>query len=285
MSVVRAAVWAVVLAVTAAALLVTVQRERFRRGVARDARRLWSLPPGAAKGAERPAVDALPAPVRRYLEVSGALRRSAVRAVRLRHGGTFRMASGGRWAPIRGEQYFGAHPPGFVWWGRVRVAPGLWVEARDRSVAGEGQMLVRLAGTWTLADVRGPDLDQGALLRCLAELVWLPTAFLDPRHVSWTAVDDASARASLRVGGREVEALFRFGPDGLPAALEARRHAAEPDGRTVLRPWSGTYAGYREIDGLRVPLRVEVSWTVDGRVEPYARWELEGVEYDRAEPF
>jgi hypothetical protein len=277
-----AAGWVAILAVAAVALVVAVQGARFKRGVAREARRLWAE--GGASTADRPAPETLPAPVRRYLEVSGATRRAPVRAVRLRHGGTFRIASE-RWDPIRGEQYFSADPPGFVWWGRVRMAPGLWVEARDRSVGGEGQMLVRIAGTFTLGDIRGAEMDQGALLRLLAELVWLPTALLDAGHVAWAPVDDASARATLRVGGREVEALFRFGPDGLPAGVEARRTRQDAGGRSRLLPWTGAYSDWREVEGLRVPFRCEVSWIVDGRPEPYARWQLEQLEVDRAEPY
>jgi hypothetical protein len=272
-----------VLAVAALVALVAVQRARFGRAVAAEARRLWSA--SAVPAPARPPIESLPAPVRRYLEVSGAARRVPVRAVRLRHGGTFRIEPRRPWAAIEGVQYFGAEPPGFVWWGRISLAPGLAVEARDRSIEGEGQMLIRAAGTITLGDVRGPEMDEGALLRLLAELVWLPTALLDARHVRWAPVDDGSARATLRVGGREVEALFRFGPDGLPTGLEARRWKGDAAGRFRLVPRTGTYADYRTVDGLRLPFRCEVSWVEEGRPEPYARWVFERVELDEAEPY
>lgn len=266
----------------AVALLVSVQGMRFERRVAGEARRLWASP-GAQAAGPRP-VDGLPEPVRRYREVSGAARRDPVRAVRLRHGGTFRPALDGGWLPIRGVQYFAADPPGFVWWGRIRVAAGLHVEACDRSIGGEGSMLVRAASTWTLADARGPELDQAALLRLLAELVWIPTALLDERYVGWAPVDATSARATLRVGGREVAATIRFGPEGLPARLDAERFR-DVDGGSVLTPWSGEYGDYREVGGLRIPFRSQVGWRVDGRDVPYARWAFEEVELDRAEPY
>jgi hypothetical protein len=192
--------------------------------------------------------------------------------------------AGKGWLPIRGVQYFGTDPPGFVWWGRIRVAPGLFVEALDRSLAGEGNMQVRVASTWTLADARGPELDQGALLRLLAEMVWFPTALLDQRYVEWAPVDGTSARATLRVGGRAVSATFHFGPEGLPSRLSAERYR-EVGGKGVLTPWSGEYRDYWEVGGLLIPFRTEVSWRVDGRELPYARWTFEEVELDRAEPY
>jgi hypothetical protein len=266
----------------AAALLVAIQGMRFERRVAAEARGLWTAP--GAEARERISLDGLPAPVRRYLELSGAAQRDPVRAVRLSHGGTFRPALEKGWLPIRGVQYFGTDPPGFVWWGRIRVAPGLFVEALDRSLAGEGNMQVRVASTWTLADARGPELDQGALLRLLAEMVWFPTALLDQRYVEWAPVDGTSARATLRVGGRAVSATFHFGPEGLPSRLSAERYR-EVGGKGVLTPWSGEYRDYWEVGGLLIPFRTEVSWRVDGRELPYARWTFEEVELDRAEPY
>lgn len=278
--VLRTSIWILVLVLGAAGLLVTAQGARFEQRVSREARALWSVPGGPP--AAPVALASLPPPVRRYAEVSGALRRAPVRTARLRHGGTF--LAGGRWRAIRGTQYLSADPPGFVWWGRIRMAPGVWVDGRDRSAAGEGNMWIVAASTWTLADARGPELDQGALLRLLGELTWLPTALLDARYVTWAPLDEQSARATLRVGGRTVEAIFHFGLDGLPDLFTAERYR-DVDGRGVLTPFSGRYADYREVDGARVPFRLEAAWRLDGREQPYARWQVERLELDRAEPF
>lgn len=56
------------------------------------------------------------------------------------------------------------------------MAPGLWIDARDKVFAGEGRMTVKLASTITIADASGPELDQGALVRLLGEMVWFPTS-------------------------------------------------------------------------------------------------------------
>ncbi len=275
-----AAALVVVVVLGAAGLVVTAQGARFAQRIADEARALWAVPGGPPQG--RVDRSALPPPVRRYAEVSGALRRPPIRTVRLRHRGSFLV--GGRWRPIRGVQYLAADPPGFVWWGRVGIAPGVWVDGRDRSAAGEGSMRIVAASTWTLADLRGPELDQGALVRLLGELTWVPSALLDARHVRWSPVDERSARARLEVGGRVVEATFHFGDDGLPDRFDAERYR-EVGGRGVLTPFTGHLGDYREVDGVRVPFRLEAAWSVDGQEQPYARWEVERLEPDRAEPY
>lgn len=272
------------IALTAGALAATaaVQGVRFGRRVAADARDLFAQPSAGPPQPLDPA--ALPPPVRRYLAQAGALGRAPLRAVRLVHGGTFVPGVGKAPLPIHGEQYLTADPPGFVWWGRLRVAPGLRLEARDRSRRGAGNMWIVLASTFTLQDASGPELDQGALLRLLGELTWCPTALLDGRYVSWAPVDERRAHATLRVGGREVTATFEFGADGFPARFLAQRYR-DVDGVGVLTPFAGSTRDFRDVGGVKVPFRLAATWLLEGGPLEYASWEVERVELDRPEPF
>lgn len=86
------------------------------------------------------------------------------------------------------------------------------------------------------------------------------------------------------MGGREVSATFRFGPDGLPARVEADRYR-DDGGAGILTPWVGATSDFREVGGLRVPFRMQASWVVDGREVPYAEWEVESIEPGVAEPY
>ena len=276
--------WIAVLTLGALGVAASVNSLRFGRAVAREADALWAGAP-ASFAIDPARIQGLPAPVRRYAARVLGGRARAVRTVRLRHRGTFRANLDGPWLPIRGREYFRADPPGFVWWGRARLAPGLWVEARDQSVAGVGHMLISAESTVTLADSAGPEMDQGALLRLLAELPWCPTALFDDRYVTWTAMDGRHARATLRVNGREATGVFDFGEDNLPAGFLADRYRDLGGGRSVLTPWSGEYGAYREVGGLLVPHRVHVAWNLDGQSVPYARFEVERVELDVPTPF
>lgn len=278
------ALWIAIVAIGVFGLVVSVNSVRFSRRVAREVREMWT---GSAEPQriDRRLLDELPAPVRRYAAKAVAGRELAVRTVRLRHGGTFRPKLDGAWLPIRGDEYFAADPPGFVWWGRVRVVPGLWIEARDRSVGGVGNMLISAESSFTLADSAGPEMDQGALLRLLGEMPVFPTALLDNRYVTWAAVDDRRARATLRVNGREVAGVFEFGEDDLLATFTADRYRDLGRGKSVLTPWSGWYGDYREIDGLLIPQKVSVSWYVDGQDISYARFMVERLEFDATTPF
>jgi hypothetical protein len=275
--------WAVVTAVGVGGLIASTNSLRFGRRVAREVREMGSSP-------DEPTVDRrrlthLPDPVQRYLTKALGARGRAIRTVRLHHGGTFRPSLQGRWLPIRGEQYFTADPPGFVWWGRVRMFPGVWIDARDRSVNGVGSMFVTAASTFTIADGHGAEFDQGALLRLLAEMTWLPTAFIDERYVQWAAADDRRASATLQVNASAVTGTFEFGPDDLPTTFSADRFYAVSGGTAVLTPFVGRFSDYRVVDGLLIPHRGVAAWIVDGTVSEYARFDVQRVEFDAPAPF
>jgi hypothetical protein len=256
----------------------------FAGRVARETREMWRG--GApARPLARERLDSLPGPVRTYLVKALGDRERPVATVRFRHGGRFRTALDGPWRAIRGEQYEAADPPGFVWWGRLRAGPGVWVDARDCSVNGTGAMLVSLESSFTIADRTGPEMDQGSLLRLLSDLVLFPTAFLDDRYVEWAAIDDGYARASLRVGGREVAGVFAFGPDGLPRGFSARRYFDPGRGTPELREWSGDYEDYRSAGGMLVPHRFVGYWHAGEERVPYVDFRLDTPEYDLAAPF
>lgn len=276
------ALWGVVSTVGIVGAVASVNSVRFGRRVADEAREM-----AASAGSPPPPMwsrlATLPKPVQRYLTKAITRESRPVRLVRLRHGGSFRPSLNGSWLPIRGEQHFSTDPPGFIWWGRIRMAPGLWIDARDRSVNGVGEMFVRAASTVTLAKSTGPELDQGALLRLLGEMAWFPTAFLDERYVRWSAIDDRRATATLQVNGRTVSGEFEFGADDLPTTFTADRYRDVGGGKSVLTPFLGTVSDFRLVDGLLVPHRVVGAWIVEGKAIEYVDFKVEQLEYDSSE--
>jgi hypothetical protein len=269
--------WAIVAIIGSAGTVASFNSVRFSRRVALEMREVNSSavePPPTLDRSD------LPAPVAGY--VNKAINRSdPIRTVSLRQGGRFRTSLNGTWLSIRGTQFFRSSPPAFIWWGRVRIAPGLWVDARDRSVDGVGNMLVRVESTVTIANSSGLQLDQGALLRLLGEMTWVPTALLDRRYVRWSALDDHRASATLSINGREVTGVFEFGADDLPMAFTAERYRDVGGGQSVLTPFIGRISDYRPVSGVLVPFRVVGAWVVENDPIEYADFVVQELAFDR----
>jgi hypothetical protein len=142
-------------------------------------------------------------------------------------------------------------------------------------------MLVRVESTVTVANSSGPQLDQGALLRLLGEMTWMPTALLDRRYVRWSAIDDHRASATLTINGREVSGVFEFGADDLPTTFTAQRYRDIGSGQSVLTPFVGRSNDCCAVSGVLVPFRVVGAWVVENHPTEYADFALEELAFDR----
>ena len=255
-------------------------RYLFRKRVTRDVTTLLSTTMSSVGPQQLAArLDSLPEPVRRYLRFAIKDGAPAIRTVRLEHGGTFRPKPEQRRLPIRGVEYFTAAMPGFVWNATISPAPLAWIDARDRLHNRRGNMLVKLESLFTIADACGPEMDQGASLRWLAEAVWFPYAFTGDA-IRWEPVSGEAARATLVQEGAPVAATVEFDAEGRMVLIGGERYRDVGGGKPVLTPWVDRCSGYREFGHFRLPAHVEVAWVVDGVEFTYARFDLTAIEYN-----
>lgn len=216
-------------------------------------------------------IAGLPAPVQRYFKRTLRQGQLLPAGARILHEGQFRMReSEDGWRPFVSTEVFSASPPGFVWDARIRMAPGLTVNVRDSYVDGAGAMRGEVLGLFPVVNAHGsPELAAGALQRYLAEAVWYPPALLPSRGVEWTAIDDSTARATLKDGATTVSIEFRFNAGGeITSAFTPARYR-EVKGKYEPTPWEGRFADYEERSGLWIPLEAEVEWQLPGRRLPY----------------
>jgi hypothetical protein len=197
----------------------------------------------------------------------------------LSHEGQFNLAAKGEnWKPFTSTQRVVTRRPGFLWDAKVMMMPGLPVRVHDAYIAGTGLLEASLAGVYRVVDMQpSAELDQGELMRYLAEAAWYPTALLPGQGIQWEAMDDHAARATLVDGATSVSLVFRFGGDSLIETVSAVR------GRTVgkdivMTPWEGRWSHYQRRHGMLVPTEGEVAWlTTEGRL-PYWRGRLLSLE-------
>lgn len=212
------------------------------------------------------AVAQLPAPVRRYLEVTQSLDRSGLRVAVLKQRGSLRSAVDAPWMPFEAEQVYTMDPPGFVWLSRAQMAGALSLWVRDKFVGDKGEMLVRLLGVVTIADAKGPTLDQGAGLRYWGEVISFPEMVTHP-DLKWEAIDERRARMHINQGGLAMKADVEFDDAGFPVAIHAERYR-DVDGASILTPWSGHCLDWQDFGGRMFPTQwVSVWHTPEGDLE------------------
>jgi hypothetical protein len=255
-------VWAAMLFVATLGLATVVSRiAGWNRTTERDiARMRAAVDPKVARGIyTSDEIVGLPAPVMRYFKFALVPGQSLIRRARVTQYGTF-ARSPNAWEPFTATEDFAVSPPGFVWDARIRMAPLIWTRVRDSYVTGTGAIRASVAGLVTVVNETGtPEMASSALLRHLAESVWLPTALLPSQGVTWTAIDNASARATRTDGQTTVSMDVYFASNGEISKIVGMRYR-DVDGALVLTPWEGRFSDYERVNGMRVPHWGEVGW-------------------------
>jgi hypothetical protein len=220
----------------------------------------------------------LPPPVQRHLLYAGAVDRPVPRTVRLKYAGRIRQGPDRPWMTLAAEEYYSTAQAAFVWIATIRTAGVPIVTVIDRYQAGRGNIRVTLGGLRVVDDQRGPEIDQGAMMRYLNEMMWFPAAFLGAT-ISWKAIDDHSAEVTLTDHGRRATAVVHFDGAGRLTNFVAQRYRSA--GSTYsFDTWSTPMTEYRELAGLRLPARGTGVWNLDDGPFEYIDVAVTDVEYD-----
>lgn len=225
----------------------------------------------------------LPPPVARWLSNSGVVGREQAYSVRLKQKGWMRQSAEKGWMETSAVQYFSIEKPGFIWNARVEMMPLLTLAGRDKYADGKGNMLIKALGLLPVVDATGPEIDQGTMLRYLGEMIWFPSAALQP-YITWEPIDSVSAKATMSYGGVTASGDFTFDEEGRMLSFGARRYMGGSEGST-LEEWFIPATEWKEFDGIRVPSKGDVIWKLKDGDFNYYRWEIEAIEYNIPEQY
>ncbi|HYH02384.1 MAG TPA: DUF6544 family protein [Bacillota bacterium] len=224
-------------------------------------------------------LDVLPQPVRQYIKYVGAVGKPKLHNVRVAFEGGFKMDAKQQWLKCIAEQY-----NFFVSWNRffyIKVFLGcVSVAGRDRYYQGKGNMLIRLASLLTVANAKGPEMDQAALITLFNDMcLFAPASLIDPR-INWQTIDPLTVRGVFEADGRKVTALLYFNEQGelLNFVTEDRYDISGKNARKV--KWSTPVNGYTEFADIKVPREVAAVWHYPEGDFCYARFQTIDIEYN-----
>lgn len=212
----------------------------------------------------------LPKPARKYFSYCLAKDQHYLHTLRLKYRGSFKTAPDKAWMDIKGQQYFRAQPPGFYWIGKTSL-----FTAHDSYLEHHGRLSVYLLGVLRIVNKKGINIDQAELLRWLGESVWMPTNLLPDENISWSPVDDTSAKLSMEYFSNSVSYIVYFNVDGQITGLETERYMGNE-----LTKWAGELGEYEQIDGMMVPTNIKASWILDKGKYTYADFHVSEFEYN-----
>lgn len=229
-------------------------------------------------------LEGLPAPVQNYFRAVIMDGQPMVAEVNINQTGTFNLSeTREQWKPFTSTQRVITHRPGFDWEALIQLTPGVSVKVHDAYIEGKGILHVSLFGLVSLVNMRGtPVMNQGELMRFIAEAVWYPTKLLPSQGVHWEPVDAHSAKARFVDDQTQLTLLFRFNKNNLIESVRAEARGRIVGGAVVPTPWEGYFSHYARRDGMCIPLEGEVAWMLPGEAKSYWRGRITSISYEFA---
>ena len=221
----------------------------------------------------------LPELVQTWLKKAQVLGKEKIVSVRSEQDIKLRLAKDKPWMPAQAVQYYRTEEPGLIWKAKIKAAPFFHIAGRDKYLDGQGNMLIKLMSVFTVADGRGPEIDQGSLLRYLAEIMWFPTAALN-EYLKWEPIDATSAKVTMDYKGVSASGILTFNEQGEIIRFEAERYG-EFDGEYRLETWLAEVVDYKEFNGFVIPSTGKITWKLDTGDFEWYHFVVKEMEYNQ----
>ncbi len=224
-------------------------------------------------------VAQLPMPVQKWMNASGMIGRPEIRHAQLKQNFNLKLQPDQKeWYRGMARQEVWTQEPAFIWTLDLHMMSVIQVAGRDRFADGKGAMLIKMLSLFPMVNEQdNPRINQGALQRYLAEMLWYPSlAFSE--FVSWKSVNENSAIATMDYRGTSGECTFFFNSEGMPERVSAMRYRGG-DEDAVLTEWVVEVLELRKMDGLNIPAKCAVTWKLDSGDWTWAELEVTEIKF------
>lgn len=220
----------------------------------------------------------LPQPVQRFLRAAGVVGASKPRNMRITFEGSIRSFDG-PWMPFTTVQINRFDEPARFFWmdATMKGIPIKGLHAYDNGTA---TMLIKALGLVPVSEAHGAVLDTAETVTWFNDLcLFAPGALLDLR-ISWSPIDDHSAKATFAHKGITISAVLRFdAEDRLVDFYSDDRHSLTK-GTLVKMRFSTPAKDHRLINGLLLPGYGDAVWHRPEGPFVYGRFTVRSIEYD-----
>lgn len=223
----------------------------------------------------------LPEVVQKWLKNSGVLETELVQSVFLEQDLRMKLKpEHNKWIQGKAKQYFTTDPPAFNWSVQIKMNGLIPISGMDKCINGQGTMTMNLLSLIPIVKVKPePNINQAALQRYLAEIIWFPAAALSP-HIKWKSVDNFSAKAIMDYGGTQGDGVFYFDTAGNFEKFETLRFR-DVKKDSIPTPWVAKALKLEVVNGIKIPVESEVSWELDAGTWTWLKIHIKKIAYNK----
>ena len=225
-------------------------------------------------------MNALPAPVQKYLRIVRTVGKEKVRNFRVVFEGEFRTGPQKEWRKVEGIQFNDLTDPTRLYYMEMKMF-GLPVSGFHHYESGHATMQAKIAGMVTVVNGKGPQMDAGETVTVLNDMCLLaPASLIDPR-ITWQTIDPLTVKATFDNNGIIVSAFLYFNDKGELCNFVSDDRYYSPTGKTYQKfRWSTPVNAYLDYHGINISSGGEAVWTLPEGDFSYGRIKIKEIQYN-----
>ena len=190
-----------------------------------------------------------------------------------------RIKPNGKWMNFKAKQWFSLLDPSFIWYANVSISPFLFLKARDKYFKSKGNMLIKLLSLIPIVNESGKEINQGVMVRYLAESVWFPSFALST-YLKWEEMNNNKARVIFEYKNKKVEGVFKFNEKGYPISFLSKRYYVR-EKKSSLENWCVKIdkGSFKEFQGIIIPTKAKVIWKLKDGDFFWLKLEIKDIKY------
>jgi len=228
-------------------------------------------------------LDHLPLIVRQYLHRAGVVGMDFPVNMRVVMEGKIRSNPDDAWMNLESVQYNFFHDPArFFYIKALKMgipATGLHLYKNETA-----SMVIKLAGLFTIADARGPQMDQGETVTVFNDMCFMAPAALLDKNIKWEIIDPFSVKAKYTNGKQAIEAILYFDEHGNIKDFLSNDRFETKDGKEYGNyPWSTPVIEYTDRNGYLSPYIAKAIFHRPDGEFCYAEFVIKDIQYNVSE--
>lgn len=225
--------------------------------------------------------SSLPEPIQKYFKDCGYIGKEKIDNIKIDYCNSFiKMSPEKRWLKIKYYQVNFTQNPTRLAYISSKIIGIFSFEGRDKYQDGKGNMLIRLLKLFTVADAKGKEMDESALVTLFSEVLFMPS-FATKEQIMWKSIDENSAEATLTDKGNEVTGIFYFNDKHEFVRFTTQdRFYSLKDGSYKKTKWSVELSNYKDFKGIRFPENAKAIWHMDDKDYEYFKSQIKDVQFN-----
>lgn len=206
----------------------------------------------------------LPGPVQNYFRCCGYLGQSKMRNAEIEWGEfNLKLSPDKPWMKMKSKQFNSVLEPVRIAYMESKMMGFIPFEGRDKYQDGHGNMRIKLLKFIQVAEAKGKEMDESALVTVLAETLLVPSYALQS-YITWTPIDQHSAQAEIQHNHIHVSGIFTFNERGEFIRFETNdRYYSEKGTEYKKLKWSVEASDYIVKNGINFPSTLRAKWHLD----------------------